>query len=177
MSRLRSSHNATDLCYFHVSWCCLRTQHKAPEPRLWVSRHRARHIFSAHNEATISLFIVWLHFIFVGLRQSQIMKSYFDHLFRCFKTEWERAHFVFIKNQRNLNCLQPLRNDLEHKDGILKFSLFAWCYTPIAKITCWNHQSDATDILAIKHFDEVKVEIEIIHIWMKIIKVSAIFKP
>ena len=30
-------------------------------------------------------------------------------------------------------------------------------YTPIAKITCWNYQSDATDILAIKHFDEVKV--------------------
>ena len=49
------------------------------------------------------------------------------------------------------------RNDLEHNEGILKFSLFAWCYTPIAKITCWNHQSDATDILAIKHFDEVKV--------------------
>ena len=39
---------------------------------------------------------------------------------------------------------------------ILKFSLFAWCYTPTtAKITCWNHQGDATDILAIKHFDKV----------------------
>ena len=76
-------------------------------------------------------------YIMLGLRQSQIMESQFDHLFRCFKTEWERAHFVFIKNQRNLNCLQPLRNDLEHNDGILEFSLFAWCYTPIAKITCW----------------------------------------
>ena len=66
-----SSHNATHLCYFHVSWCCLWTQHKTPETRLWVSRHRARQIFSAHNEATISLFIVWLHFIFVHYVRSK----------------------------------------------------------------------------------------------------------
>ena len=54
-------------------------QHKAPEPRLWVSRHRARHI-SAHNEATnlfhYSLFdYISFLYIMLGLRQSQIMES------------------------------------------------------------------------------------------------------
>ena len=46
---------------------------------------------------------------------------------------------------------------MEHNEGILKFSLFVWCYTPTAKIICKNHQQDTTDILAIKHVDKVKV--------------------
>ena len=149
------------ICYFHVSWCCLWTRHIRPLkldyefPVTWpvtFFQLIMRQLFHYSLFDYISFL-----YIMLGLRQSQIMESQFDHLFRCFTTEWERAHFVFIKNQRNLNCLQPLRNDLEHNDGTLKFSLFAWCYTPIAKITCWNHQSDATDILAIKHFDDVKV--------------------
>ena len=89
-----------------------------------------------------------------------------------------KSRFCFYQKSKKFKLFtEPLWNDLEHNDGILKFSLFAWCYTPIAKITCWNHQSDVTDILAIKHFDEVKVYFEIINIWMKIIKASAIFKP
>ena len=64
-----------------------------------------------------------------------------------------KSSFCFYQKLKKLNCLQSLRNDLEHNEGILKFSLFAWCYTPPAKITCWNYQGDETDILEIKHFD------------------------
>ena len=61
----------------------------------------------------------------LGLRQCQIMESGLYHLFTVLEHN-EKEHILFLsKIKEILNWSQSLRNDLEHNEGILKFSLFA----------------------------------------------------
>ena len=77
----------------------------------------AGHIFSGHNEATLSLFIIWLHFIIVHYVRSKTLSNHgiisLDVL-----QQNEKEHNLFLSNS---NCLQSLRNDREHNEGSLNF--------------------------------------------------------